>query len=570
MTGVAVVTNERNRCQALARTWRGIGSRSGGSSSTSGDWRPGRMALAPSPAAIATSAMTPNAPSAGAHPDVRGERRDDDRGAGRARRERDEERGQEPFTPAVQDARGVDGRDVAAGRGEQRDRRPPREPEGVEDPVGQDGGAGQVAGVLERRDDQVEGQHERDADREHRQQPAVERPQERRRRRPGSARASGPALVMTGETNELQPLDSAVATAGPGGHRQPQRADGHEHEQRQPEPRRRDDPAEPIGTRSARVAAALDLCRPARRRAPSARGSRRAAEVIVAAASGPMLPGSRPVRMAGSSSSGDSPARSRAASPPTARTTSGRYGGMDVSGSAASARVSPALGKPDRVGQRLAHPAPPASDGPVDRRGQQLREAPEVELDPVGFGLVGEVGRHDDRQAQVATGEDQRQVQGQVAGVHDRQDRIGPGVEEHLPERRQPVAPIGQRMRARQVDQDRVVAVQAHLPSDAADRRARDVGRLLVATGQPGDERGLPDVRPPDEGDDRAAAGRSRPRPASRLVLRDRRRRPRPGERLPGVHHRSTGTAPRWCRRRAPLERRGSGGDRSRRDSRRS
>ena len=64
MIGAAVRTKALNRHHALPATWRGTGARSGASSSTSEGWRPGIIAFAPTPAAIATAPTTANAASA--------------------------------------------------------------------------------------------------------------------------------------------------------------------------------------------------------------------------------------------------------------------------------------------------------------------------------------------------------------------------------------------------------------------------------------------------------------------------------------------------------------------------
>src|SRR3989304_5728693 len=135
MTGVAVGTNELKRNQAFAPTCRAIGRRSGGSSSTRGDWWPGTRAFAARPAERAIRPTTPNAAKAASGPA---------KGAGG---EREEERPQEPLASRVEDARAVDRRDVAAGGGEERDRGPPGQPQRVEDAIGEDRRAGPGAGI---------------------------------------------------------------------------------------------------------------------------------------------------------------------------------------------------------------------------------------------------------------------------------------------------------------------------------------------------------------------------------------------------------------------------------------
>ncbi len=192
-------------------------------------------------------------------------------------------------------------------------------------------------------------------------------------------------------------------------------------------------------------------------------GSRRAAEVIVAAARGWIVPAATPAPDAGSISSGASPARSRATRPPTDRTRSGRYGGTDARASLAVGRVAPILGQPDRVRQRPAD----ASRRPADVRwtgaASSCDSRPRSSSMPCASASSARlaattIGRPRSRQASTSG-----RCSAEVAGVDDRQDCIGSSVQEELPERRQPVAAVGERVGSGQVDQDGVAAAEADL-----------------------------------------------------------------------------------------------------------
>ncbi len=98
----------------------------------------------------------------------RRQRRDHHGRPRRARREGDEPGGDHALAAAAEHARPVDRGDVAAGRRQERDRGPPGQAERAEHAVHEHGRAGQVAGVLEHGEQEVERQHVRDADGQHR------------------------------------------------------------------------------------------------------------------------------------------------------------------------------------------------------------------------------------------------------------------------------------------------------------------------------------------------------------------------------------------------------------------
>lgn len=153
------------------------------------------------------------------------------------------------------------------------------------------------------------------------------------------------------------------------------------------------------------------------------------------------------------------------------------------------------------------------------------------------FGLIGEIGRDHDRQAEIPTRENEREVDRQVAGVDDRHDRVRPFLEEELPERRKAVALVGQGVRTGEVNHDRVPAADPNLPAKGADRGSGHVGGFLVAAGQARHERGLADVRATDERHDwQPLARRGDLEDRGPVDSRDGEARPDPG--LPGAQRR--------------------------------
>ena len=81
-----------------------------------------------------------------------------------------------------------------------------------------------------------------------------------------------------------------------------------------------------------------------------------------------------------------------------------------------------------RATARATAPATPVAGpghGPAHRAPRGAGPSrPASTRDPVRRGLVGQVEGDDDRQAEVAAGEDERQVAGDVAGVDDDEDRV--------------------------------------------------------------------------------------------------------------------------------------------------
>ena len=161
------------------------------------------------------------------------------------------------------------------------------------------------------------------------------------------------------------------------------------------------------------------------------------------------------------------------------------------------------MGARDRERDGPGHPLAGAGHRAPDGDGEELAEPARVHGDPVGPGLVGEVEGDDHREAQVAAGDDEREVAGDVAGVDDDEDRVRRRGQERRPERRSRHRAIAERARPRQVDEEGPAGPRPDLADLAAHRRAGRVGRLGEASAGPGQERGLADVRPPDEGDDR-------------------------------------------------------------------
>jgi hypothetical protein len=80
----------------------------------------------------------------------------------------------------------------------------------------------------------------------------------------------------------------------------------------------------------------------------------------------------------------------------------------------------------------------------MHRSSEELRKPSGVEVDPVRVGLVRKVRGHHDREAKIATGEDEWQVHGEVAGIHDRENGIGTRLQQKSPERRQALALVRQ------------------------------------------------------------------------------------------------------------------------------
>ena len=190
-------------------------------------------------------------------------------------------------------------------------------------------------------------------------------------------------------------------------------------------------------------------------------------------------------------------------------------------GTRARGECVPARTPRRRLARATASATVPATPSPVRatvRRTGTARSCAEpagINPDPVGGGLVGEVEGDDDGEAQVAAGDDEGQVAGDVAGVGDDEDRIRRGRQQRRPERRAGNRVVGERSRAGQVDEERPAGPRADLADLASDRRAGGVRRLGEAAAGPGQERRLADVRPPDEGDDGEAgavgAGRAAP-----------------------------------------------------------
>jgi hypothetical protein len=139
----------------------------------------------------------------------------------------------------------------------------------------------------------------------------------------------------------------------------------------------------------------------------------------------------------------------------------------------------------------------------VDRSDEQLREAAGVEGHTPGTRLIGEVGRHDDGQAQVATGQDERQVARDVAAVRHDQDRVGGHVQQQLPERIVAYGVVGQRPGPGQIHEDRLAPAREDPPLLERHGRARGVAGLGVATAGTAQEGRLAHVRATDQRDDR-------------------------------------------------------------------
>ncbi len=133
---------------------------------------------------------------------------------------------------------------------------------------------------------------------------------------------------------------------------------------------------------------------------------------------------------------------------------------------------------------------------------------PASTADPALRGLVGEVGGEDHRQAEVPAGKGERQVPGEIAGVHDDQDRVRSGLEEVGPERVVAGRLVVQRTSPGQVHQPCLAPAGRDEAPLEGDRRARSIRGLDEAVAGAREERGLADVGPADHGHHRPPVGR--------------------------------------------------------------
>ena len=398
---------------ALAQTCPASGRRSGASSRTSGDWRPGSIALAAIPAASVTPTMTANAAAVTAAPGEGHERGDHHCRSGRAGNERHEERGEDPLAPCREDPRRVDRGDVAAGGRQQRNRRPSREAEAAEEAVGQHRETRQVPGVLQSGDEEVEEEHVRDSDRQEAQDPRVEAPQQSRgelgdrHERPhqavdDAARRTSPTPPRGGSPRPAPTTATRAKVSA--------RTSG---EDQEAGPRPDAPGGEAVGEGPAAWPDGLHLGRPAggelapdrvhqvgqeeRGRPPRGDGAGRDQGAKAAG-----VEGGRAQRVARGQLAG------RGCERPLDGGRVGAGGHERARRMGARADAAAAAGARDGEGDGTGHALARAGHGAADRDGEQLPEPARVDADPVGRGLVGEVEGDDDRESQVAAGDDER------------------------------------------------------------------------------------------------------------------------------------------------------------------
>ncbi len=189
------------------------------------------------------------------------------------------------------------------------------------------------------------------------------------------------------------------------------------------------------------------------------------------------------------------------------RVDAGRHEGARRMGPRAHAPA--AMSAPDRQRDGRGHAFAGAGHGAPDGEGEELPQPAGVDADPVGSGLVGEVEGHDHREAQVAAGDDEREVASDVTRIDDDQDRVRGRRQEGRPERQPCHRAVVEGSRARQIDEEGSAGPCPNLADLAAHRGARCVGGLGEPATGPGQERGLAHVGPPDEGDDGRAGSRA-------------------------------------------------------------
>ena len=130
----------------------------------------------------------------------------------------------------------------------------------------------------------------------------------------------------------------------------------------------------------------------------------------------------------------------------------------------------------------------------MDRCREQLRQPAEVQVNAASGRLVRQVRRDHEWEPEIATGEDEREVPREIAGVDDHDERIRMHVEQETPERRQPVALVIEGQRSGQVHQQCPPAADLDLAARDADRGTGDVGGLRVSATGTREERRLPDL----------------------------------------------------------------------------
>ncbi len=117
------------------------------------------------------------------------------------------------------------------------------------------------------------------------------------------------------------------------------------------------------------------------------------------------------------------------------------------------AHAPAAMSARDRQRHGPGHPLSGAGHRASDGEGEELPEPARVHGDPMGPGLVGEVESDDHREAQVAAGDDEREMAGDVARIDDDEDRVRGRGQEGRPEGPSRHRAIVEGARPRQVDE---------------------------------------------------------------------------------------------------------------------
>ncbi len=154
---------------------------------------------------------------------------------------------------------------------------------------------------------------------------------------------------------------------------------------------------------------------------------------------------------------------------------------------------------------QFVHPCPAGGHGRDDGDAQDLRQALGVDPDAAGLGLVGHVQAHRQGEPRLRQLQGEQERPAEVLGVGHQQDRGPTLLEQDVPGHPLVVGDRHHAVDARGVEDASCPAVHVHRAPGDLDRGSRVVGDRHVASGQRGEERGLPDVGVAHE-DDRTRA----------------------------------------------------------------